>query len=61
MDVKQLVKDWVSSVAMARDYHVICQLNTIILGQEVIPGNILVRQRGTPFCPGGNVSRVIVT
>lgn len=26
-------------------------------GQEVIPGNIIVRQRGTKFHPGDNVSR----
>lgn len=25
-------------------------------GQEVIPGNIIVRQRGTKFHPGDNVS-----
>lgn len=26
-------------------------------GQEVVPGNIIVRQRGTTFHPGDNVSR----
>ena len=27
-------------------------------GEHVIPGNIIVRQRGTPFHPGLNVSRI---
>ena len=29
------------------------------VGEHVIPGNIIVRQRGTPFHPGLNVSRMI--
>jgi large subunit ribosomal protein L27 len=29
-------------------------------GQEVIPGNIIVRQRGTKFHPGDNVSVIII-
>ena len=30
-----------------------------LTGEAVIPGNILMRQRGTKFHPGSNVSRVV--
>lgn len=28
-------------------------------GELVRPGDVLMRQRGTPFCPGSNVSLLV--